>query len=758
MDLTRRDFLRVAGASSVAGMLFAGCAIPERELIKQSPRDMPEDLATGTEDWYATQCGICNEHHGVIVRVLEGRAKKIEGNPDHPTNRGRLLPTCLSGVQSIYHPDRLTGPIAGDTTPSWDDAIGRVVSAIKSNDSSRTLLITGADKTLLSHVVNQFVESSGVEHMVLEDLEDTVLRNAIEDVFGEGEIPHFDIENAKTILSIGADFLESWVAPLQYSRAYGEFRNSQSEGTGVRGHLMYAGPRFSMTAANADEWLPIAPGNESNFALSVAYVLIRDNLGDPSVANKITGGKGASALEAFAPDRIAPLIGATEGVVSAEDIEHVAKRLAEESPGLVLAGGSASAQKSGHLNVKASLLINALLGNVGKQGGIQFNPDSPLKELNNIKVPNSFSEWKSVAQRLGNGEFDLVLVHGANPVHNLEVLDFKDKLSNVKSVISFSPIMDETAELASLVLPDQNYLETWNIGVPNPNPGYPVLTLQQPVVPTLLDEENQIVYDNRPFGDILTHVGRRLNYSAISWENMEDLVKTKMSEVHVNNRGKGSIQGATFEAFWAGVLQRGGWWDTKARHTKPGKVLASLSDSELTVQGTSTEAENSGIYHLIPFVSVGLGGGSASYLPWPQSTPDPVTSVVWETWIEVNSREAKRLGLRDGDIVNVESVTAGEESSVIQAPVYIHPGIPPNVVGIPMGRGHTASGRYAKDFGSNVRKLLSISEVEGTGAQAWGVSKVKISGTGQRLRLPRMEGGITGMQLEGTHIIQVTGS
>ena len=77
-----------------------------------------------------------------------------------------------------------------------------------------------------------------------------------------------------------------------------------------------------------------------------------------------------------------------------------------------------------------------------------------------------------------------MLVHGANPVHNLEVLDFKDKLSNVKSVISFSPIMDETAELASLVLPDQNYLETWNIGVPNPNPGYPVLTLQQPVVPT----------------------------------------------------------------------------------------------------------------------------------------------------------------------------------------------------------------------------------------------------------------------------------
>jgi anaerobic selenocysteine-containing dehydrogenase len=719
---------------------------------------MPEDLATGTEDWYATQCGICNEHHGIIVRVLEGRAKKIEGNPDHPTNRGRLLPTCLSGVQSLYHPDRITNPIAGTTSLSWDDGMQRVVDAFNSNNSKRTLLITGADTTLLSHVVDEFVDASGIEHMVLEDLEDTVLRNVVSDIFGEEGIPHFDIQNAKTVLSIGADFLESWVAPLQYSRAYGEFRSSESGGTGVRGHLIYAGPRFSMTAANADQWLPIAPGQESNFALSVAYVLIRDNLADASVVDKITGGRGAIALAAFSPETIAPLIGATEGVISAKDIENVAKRLAEESPGLVLAGGSASAQQNGNFNIKASLLINALLGNIGKQGGIQWTADSPLRELNNFKAPNTFADWKSVTQRMDQGEFDLVLIHGANPVHNLEVLDFKDKLSKVGSVISFSPIMDESAELANLVLPDQNYLETWNIGVPNPSPGYPVLTLQQPVVPSLLNEANEIVYDNRPFGDILTHVGRELGYKSIAWENMEDLVKTKMSEVHRRNRGRGSIQGATFEAFWAGVLQRGGWWDTKAQQANPGPVLASLSDSELTVQNSPTEAEDSGVYHLVPFVSVGLGSGSQSYLPWPQSTPDPVTSVVWETWVEVNAREAKRLGLRDGDIVNVESVTTGEESSVIQAPVYIHPGIPPNVVGIPMGRGHTASGRYAKDFGSNVRKLLSISEVEGTGAQAWGVSKVTISGTGQRLRLPRMEGGITGMQLEGTQIIQVTGS
>ena len=131
MDLSRREFLRAAGAASVSGVLFAGCAIPEREIIKQSPRDLPEDLAGGLEDWYATACAFCGDAHGIIVRVVEGRAKKIEGNPDHPVNRGGLMARCLMGVQSHYHPDRLNGAQRADgTSVNWATAVSELSTAI----------------------------------------------------------------------------------------------------------------------------------------------------------------------------------------------------------------------------------------------------------------------------------------------------------------------------------------------------------------------------------------------------------------------------------------------------------------------------------------------------------------------------------------------------------------------------------------------------------------------------------------------------
>lgn len=753
MDLTRRDFLRVAGASSVAGILFAGCAIPERELIKQSPRDMPEDLATGTEDWYATSCNICNERHGVVVRVLEGRAKKIEGNPDHPSNRGKVLPICLSGVHDVYHPDRLLTPTKGGDSITWAQGVDELISKLQTSDPKKTVLITGNEKGLLGHVVRKFVESSGIEHVIHEDMEDTVLRSSVKDIFGQDQIPHFDIENAGSILSIGADFLESWVAPLQYSRAYGEFRNSSDDKD--RGKLIHASSRFSMTAANADSWLPVAPGMEGALAMSIAYVLISNGDANEEVADKLTGGRGLAAIADYAPEKIAPSIGMTEGVITAEKIEEIARILTENSPGLVLAGGSAAAQQNGKFNTDAALVLNGLLGNVGKPGGLIFNPTSSIEELSGFTSPSKFSQWQNLVERLESNQIDLVLVHGADPVHTLDSIGFKDALSKAGSVVAFSAVVDETGDIADLILPDQNYLESWNVNVPDPLPGYFVATIQQPVLPPLVDDNQEIIYDNRPFGDLLLSIGQKLGYSSnLPWENMEQLVRDTMLKLHRVNRDRGSIQGSDFESFWTGILQRGGWWDTSSTTDDdwavPSRFLQQLASQN--IPDKLAENENSGVYHLIPFVSVGLGAGSSSYLPWPQSTPDPLTSVVWETWIEVNSREAKRLGFRDGDIVEVKSV--GTENS-IEVPVYIHPGIPPNAVSIPLGRGHIASGRYAKDFGTNVRKILSTNQ-DVTGAQAWGETKVTITGTGRRLRLPRMEGGITGMQLEGTEIIQLT--
>ncbi len=747
MDLTRRDFMRVAGATSVAGVLFAGCAIPERELIKQSPRDLPEDLAQGLEDMYATSCTSCKGGCGILVRVAEGRAKKIEGNPDHPVNRGGLMTGCLSGVQSLYHPDRFSGPMDNGRRTTWASGLSRLNALLDETDASRTLLITRPNRGHLGAVTHEFAQGSGIRHLQLEPLEDAAVRQAAKDVFGQDNLPFFDIANAGSVLSIGADFLESWLSPIHYSKAYGQFRSADGGGRGTHVH---ASPRFSATAAKADTWLPIAPGREGILALSIAYVLAHEGLADEATVNAMTGGQGEVALAAYRPDAIADQLGATPGVLTGQMITDVAHNLASHGPTVVLVGSSAAAQPNGLFNAKAGMILNGVLGSVGRRGGVQFNPGSSLDELSHLPAPTTYSEWRGVRDRLDRGDIDLVLVDGANPVHALASLKFGQALSRARNVVSFSSEPNETTAMADLILPDQHYLESWGTDVPNPGPGYEVLTVQQPVAAALLDESRRPVYDSRAMGDVLISLMQSGGMNRRTrGDSMEAVVLNALADLHAIYPGHGSVQGSTLAAFTTGVLQRGGWWNIAGRGVsiweRPAFDFApALADMPERI------AEHTDRYHLIPFASATVGDGSAGHLPWTQSAPDPVTSMVWHSWVEVNSREAARLGLRDGDLVALES-----DSGAVEVPVYLHPGIPPNVVAVPFGRGRAFSGRYGDNPNGNVNTVLGDIEVEGTGSQAWGATTVIIRPLGRRMRMARMEGGFTGQQLEGTHIIQL---
>ena len=231
MALTRRQFLTLMGGSAGAAVLFQACGLPEEELLIDAPIEMPEDLVTGTDNWYATTCKCCDTAQGIVVRVMEGRAKKVEGNPDYPVNLGKHSPVCEASLQMLYHPDRINAPMVR-TGPrgsgeyreiSWDDAIGRLSEQISSNYNESVLITnpTGGHQGL---VIDKFVEATGIRRATYEVLETGLLRRAVSEVFGSDLIPEFDIDHSDYILSFGADFLNSWISPTRYSRGYGEFR------------------------------------------------------------------------------------------------------------------------------------------------------------------------------------------------------------------------------------------------------------------------------------------------------------------------------------------------------------------------------------------------------------------------------------------------------------------------------------------------------------------------------------------------------
>jgi len=746
MDLTRRKLLKMSGMGFGA-VLFAGCAVPEDEFIIESPHDLPEDLVEGTDAHYATFVNTSNGYESVLVRVMQGRAKKIEGNPDHPTSRGKHSARAEAALQSLYHPDRIQNPLKkiGDSFEeiTWDEALEILSDQVK-RAAGKSAFITTPDSSIRTQVLNQFTKDHDISQFIFESLENTNLQNAIKHVFGQDQLPNFDFQNSSYILSFGADFLGTWSNSVFNSWQYGNFRQGEKRD---RGTLIHIEPRMSLTAANADKWLYNKPGTEGIIALTIASVIIDAGQGNPNVSSALS--------KVLTPSVRSSLIGSIEERtgITLSNIKDIAYSLTNDQPAIIVGGGLAGAHTNGEDNLVAIYLLNALADTIGKTGGIQYNPQAPLSGLNNNLKTTTISEWGDLAKLMKNGQIELAMIHDANPVYGLPVLpenlNFQNALQSVSYIVSFSTFMDETTALADLILPDHTSLESWNINTSNPGPGFEAIGIQQPVVmPTT---------NSADFGDILLTITDRLGTKPI-WDSVKSGVtenaKTLRSIMINENRGslKNGENGNSFDAFWVGLLQRGGWWDTQTKEM--GQF--SLDSDSLKRLTTISEPEFSGSeqdypFHLLPFESQGIGDGSGAHLPWLQGIPDPISTAVWDTWVEINPVKASELGLREGDIVKIESPHGS-----LEAKIYIHPATSPDVISIPLGQGHKKYGRYAEGIGSNVLSILSPSKDKNSGALAWGATRVSLTPTGVRKRLPKNEGAIEARALSGFPVVQIT--
>ena len=161
----------------------------------------------------------------------------------------------------------------------------------------------------------------------------------------------------------------------------------------------------------------------------------------------------------------------------------------------------------------------------------------------------------------------------------------------------------------------------------------------------------------------------------------------------------------------------------------------------LKLPAVAEENEHYPLY-LIPGVTASLRDGRHTNQPWLQESPDPLTTIVWDSWVEIHPKKATELGIVEGDIVEVTSRTGS-----VKAQVYIFPGIHPEAVSIPVGRGHDAMGRYAKGYGVNPFQIMdAVFEVE-TGELAMHETRVKIHKTGQRVLVVKDEGAAGALQM-----------
>ena len=779
MKVTRRSFLKWAGLSTIGAV--ACNVFPDREMQIQSPVDLPEDLVSGLDNWYTTLCGQCPEREGIVVRVMEGRAKKVQGNPSYPTNQGKQSARCEGNLQTLYHPDRVAKPLLRDgprgsrrfRSVEWDEAInilvGRLSALQGSNDTAAMRLVTDPLAGSLAKVVESFVQEYGGTHLVYDIMGDKVLHQVVKQVFGQDQIPNFDIENTHYLLSFGADFLSTWLSPVQYARGYGALRNNEN-GKG-RGTFVHVDPRYSMTAANSDQWIPISPGMEGVVALGMAHTIILEGMAAPGAVESMSGDADVdallAALDRFRPERITreddPLYvgipASLRGLDAAEVIKEIAREFATKGPSLAMGGGEAGAHTNGTFNLSAIFALNYLVGSVGtapQEGGIVFNPAPPAEYASTGSSQGAtFSQWLETAESIRSGDTKVLLVNGANPVHGLpNAAGFREALEgqtgNDLFMVCFTPFVDDTAEMADLVLPIRTSLEEWGDDVPNPGPGYQVVGFQQPVINPLPE------LDPRSFPDLLLTVSQELGLRSNLPNNFQEVVREGARQLFDLNRG--SPQAATFDEFWNNLLQQGGWWDVESSSTASSSAapnLIDMVDAEVTPSFRGPTGGN--VFYLVPFLSNSMLDGRGGHLPWLQATPDPLSTVAWTTWVEINSGRAKEMGIKEGDLVSVVS----REGS-IEAVAYPHPAVPLQVVGIPLGQGRSPGLHYvSKDGevrGANLVSILAAETDSKTEELAWAATRVRVEDTGRSAKVPKFEGIVPAFAIgpREEDVVQVT--
>jgi len=532
----RRGFLAAGvavasgGIGAAAGFLSrapAGLPATSRAIAK-SWVPGAERFRTGEERFIATTCDQCPAGCGIRVRVVEGRAVRIEGNPAHPVSRGGIGPRGIAALQTVYDPARYRAPLLrenGRFVPvSWERAMSVLAeraSAIRKTPE-KLFVISGDVRGTRRSLWARFCRAFGTPNHVFDE---GALAAAMERVTGVRAEPVFDWARASTVLSLESGLLEDRCPSPRLARAVADMRASR------RGRLVHASPMFDLTAQTSDEWLLIEPGTGGVLALGIAQLLVVKNVHDARAADSIPNFSALAAwLRAkFFPERVAAITG-----VSVEAMERIVRDLTEHRPSFAYADERSLAFSNGAHTAHAMLTLNALLGALGTV--IKLPAHAPL------------ADWGGAMTASGNPDVAIVDLAEIRPRE-------RALLEHASFVACFASSRDAFAdERADLVLPTHSFLERWDDSEPSPPIGAPVVSIRRPAIDPL--------YDTRDPAELIFDLARALSIDALPWRTFRDAFEERARGLFESRIG--NVITTSEHAFFRKLYDVGFWHDPVA--------------------------------------------------------------------------------------------------------------------------------------------------------------------------------------------------
>lgn len=414
---SRRDFLKVMGFSLAAASL-AACEAPIRKAIPYVNK--PIDINPSIPNYYASTFASGGDYAAVVVKTREGRPIKIDGNELSPINKGKVNAIVEASVLSLYDKQRLAGPMIGGAAAEWVAVDTEVKSKLASAGTVKIVANTILSPTTEKALQEFAVAFGGAELIMYDPISNYGIAKAAESFFGSSVIPSYHFDKAKTIVSFGADFLGTWISPIEFAAAYAKTRKISKEKPEMSRHYQFES-NLSMTGANADYRTPIK-ASQSGLAVLALY-------------NAIAGKSGAAAISA-------PKV----------EIANLDKAATD-----LLASKGASLVVSGSNDPNVQIVINAINELLGNNGATVDFANPVFFRRGNDERMNQF------ATELKSGQVGGVVFYNCNPVYDhARGAEIAEGIAKAKVSISTNGTLDETSSLVQIVAPDHHFLESWN--------------------------------------------------------------------------------------------------------------------------------------------------------------------------------------------------------------------------------------------------------------------------------------------------------
>lgn len=747
MIFSRRDFLKAVGLTATTATVAGGTTAD----LGQASQDLAR-WATPEDRWVPSICQQCPAGCGLLVRGLDGVVAGLRGNPLHPVNRGALCAKAYGALQLVADPDRVRGPLRriGERgsgrleSIGWDEALDLLAARLgelRTGGLAHTVVVLGGQyRGLRDTLWARFARSYGTPNYVRARCiapERPALAHRL--MQGVTSPLAYDLDRANYVLAFGVGLLESWISPVWAGRAFGRWR---AGGERPRGTLVVVDPRRSLTAAAADQWVPIRPGTDGDLALGIANVLLRERLYDHAFVDARTvgfedwtdsAGRRHRGFRTVVLQDYGPLAVSQRTGVPVETITAIARELARTRPAVVI-GERGPAFGPRDLETRMAIhALNALIGGLGDEGAVVLPGTVPLAALPDV-VQDDVSK-RGLAQpridgagiapyglatdaaqalpaRVLSGQpypVNALLLFGTNPVVSLPAGEqLAEALAKVPFVVSFSPFPDESSRLADLVLPDHTFLERYQDDPVTHLAGFTAWSIGRPAT--------RPRHDTRDTGDVVLDLARRLGGpvgESLAWGKYEDLLYEAARGLYEAQRGHvvapreeewvrriQEQQGyrtpefESFDDFWDALGERGAWWDPAGSFAsrravigaKTGKFHFFATTPDGTVVGPG--AEPAAARHAddaFPLVlstyrlaTRPVGGGKNQ--PWLMENPAAhVAGVAWRAWVEIHPDDARGIGVSAGDEVWVESAKGR-----MRVTAKLHDGTTRGVVHVPL--------------------------------------------------------------------------